>query len=108
MKRGQFSSCLRRDEAKQMRERRGDRSNFQFSKWEHGTWSLCEVLLPHAFMCAKWATTLRQKNSAAAGARLLSVTGRYLCNRARYADAEPLLQRALTIREERLEAFHPE
>jgi tetratricopeptide (TPR) repeat protein len=71
----------------------------------YGIWTLCEFLLPHALTCAKWTFVLRQKKPE--GVRLLNVTGLYLYERAQYREAEPLLQRALSIREEQLGATHP-
>ncbi len=79
--------------------------NAVFPSGEHGTWSLCEFLLPHALTCAKSIPVLRQQKLE--GMRLLSVTGRYLLERAQYEEAEPLYQRALLICEKQLGAAHP-
>ncbi|HJT57586.1 MAG TPA: FxSxx-COOH system tetratricopeptide repeat protein [Ktedonobacteraceae bacterium] len=80
--------------------------NASFPSGEHGTWAQCEAFLPHALVCAKWIPALRQKKPE--GAQLLNGTGRYLYERAQYGEAEPLLQYALTIRQEQLGASHPE
>jgi tetratricopeptide (TPR) repeat protein/transcriptional regulator with XRE-family HTH domain len=80
--------------------------NASFPNGEHGTWPLCEFLLSHALMCVKWTLVLEQKEPD--GIRLLDTTGRYLYERAQYKEAEPLLQRALSIREEHLGTTHPD
>jgi len=80
--------------------------NAVFPSGKHGTWSLCEFLLPHALICAKWTIVLRQKKPEAV--HLLRDIGGYLYERAQYAEAEPLLQRALAIAEEQVGASHPE
>jgi cellulose biosynthesis protein BcsQ len=71
--------------------------NRAFPDVEFSTWPLCERLLPHAQACAslieKWKLEFPE------AARLLNKTGRYLYERARYNEAEPLLQQALTIGE---------
>ena len=80
--------------------------NAVFPSGEHGTWPLCEFLLPHALICARWVPVLKQKNLE--GARLLGVTGRYLYERAQYGEAEPFLQQALSISARQLGAEHPD
>jgi tetratricopeptide (TPR) repeat protein len=80
--------------------------NTTFPSGEHGTWPLCEFLLPHALICTRWIEVLRQKKPE--GARLLGVIGHYLHERAQYRDAEPHLKQALSIREEQLGAEHPD
>ncbi|GHO98815.1 tetratricopeptide repeat protein [Reticulibacter mediterranei] len=80
--------------------------NAVFPSGEHGTWSLCEILLPHALLCAGWLRTMNQQTSQ--GARLLNNTGGYLSERGLYKEAEPLLQRALAIDEEQMGNTHPD
>jgi tetratricopeptide (TPR) repeat protein/DNA-binding XRE family transcriptional regulator len=92
------------------RERWMERSvqivNAFFPSGKYGTWEACEFLLPHALLCVKWISVLRQKRLE--GVQLLSVAGRYLSERGRYVEAEPLCQQALSIGEELLGLSHPE
>jgi tetratricopeptide (TPR) repeat protein len=80
--------------------------NAVFPSGAHGTWELCEFLLPHALICAQWISVLRQRKLE--GGRLLSGTGRYLYERAQYTEAELILQRALSIAQEQLDTSHPQ
>ncbi|HEY7417444.1 MAG TPA: tetratricopeptide repeat protein, partial [Ktedonobacteraceae bacterium] len=80
--------------------------NAVFPQVEHGTWSQCERLLPQALAGAQ-SIELYQINVKEAG-RLLHETASYLQDRARYAEAEPLYQRALRIREQQLGPEHPD
>jgi tetratricopeptide (TPR) repeat protein len=77
-----------------------------FPDVEFSTWPLCERLLPHAQFCAelieKWGLEFTEAT------RLLNDCGVYLHHRARYAEAEPLYQRALAIREKTLGPEHPD
>lgn len=68
-------------------------------------WTAFERLLPHALLCATWIEQVHLE--ILASARLLNQTGLYLYNRARYAEAESLLQRALAICEQQLGPNHP-
>src|SRR5262249_49311188 len=61
------------DERQQWMERALLVVNDVFPSGEHGTWPLCEFLLPHALTCAKWTELLKQEKPE--GARLLGVTG---------------------------------
>ena len=69
-------------------------------------WPRCERLLPHAQSCAglieHWNFDFPE------AARLLDQAGSYLTARAQYLEAEPLLQRALTIRERVPGSEHPD
>ncbi|HEY7124076.1 MAG TPA: FxSxx-COOH system tetratricopeptide repeat protein [Ktedonobacterales bacterium] len=73
---------------------------------EYATWDHCQQLLPHALMCAshieEWHLAFPD------AARLLNQAGYYLNRRARYAEALPLYQRALLIREQALGPVHPD
>jgi tetratricopeptide (TPR) repeat protein len=69
-------------------------------------WEACERWLPHALVCAIWIEQEQMMEPDAAD--LLSQAGLYLDIRARYREAEPLLERALTIRERALGSEHPE
>jgi len=69
-------------------------------------WQQWERYLPHALVCAD---LVEQENLIfAKAARLLNQAGYYLDDRARYSEAEPLLLRALQIREQQLGPEHPE
>jgi len=67
-------------------------------------WNLCERCLPHAQTCAllidQWDITSEE------AALLLNQAGYFLKQRARYAEAEPLYQRAIAIREKTLGKEH--
>jgi len=67
-------------------------------------WTQWERLLPHALVCAELIE--HSKMSFLEAAELLKFTGWYLGERARYTEAEPLLQRTLAIREQQLGAEH--
>jgi len=77
-----------------------------FPHIEFSMWPLCERLLPHALACAelieKWRLEFREAG------RLLNQAGLYLHDHARFAEAEPLYQRALAIREKALGPEHPD
>src|SRR6266516_2618114 len=80
--------------------------NTAFPEVEHQTWPLCDRLLPHALLCAELIT--QEQMTFPEATRLLNQTGHYLYDRARYAEAEPLYQRALSIREQQLGPEHPD
>ena len=71
--------------------------NRTFPESDFTTWRRSQRCLPHAQVCAdlidQWALEFPE------AARLLHQTGRYLYERGQFAEAEPLYQRALTIRE---------
>jgi tetratricopeptide (TPR) repeat protein len=69
------------------------------------TWALCERYLLQAQTCASLVETWEMMFSNAA--RLLNQTAAYLRHRARYAEAEPLYQRAMVIWHKTLGAEHP-
>ena len=58
-------------------------------------WSRHDRLVPHVISIAKWLDSYEIYSEA--GHRILNETGRYLLQRGRYSDAEPLLERALVI-----------
>lgn len=68
-------------------------------------WSPADHLLLHVLTCAAWIEQ-EQINSLQA-ANVLNWAGHYLYSRVRYAEAEPLLVRALTISEQQLGETHP-
>ncbi len=69
-------------------------------------WQRCEQLLPHALVCI----TLSEQwdNDETERLTLMNRVATYLRLRARYAEAEPLLQRALSICERTLGVEHPQ
>jgi tetratricopeptide (TPR) repeat protein len=73
------------------------------SSWE---WERCERCLPHALLCAQW--TRQYGFTFPEAARLLHGTGLYLRARGQWIQAEPLLEGALSLREQVLGAEHPE
>jgi tetratricopeptide (TPR) repeat protein len=79
--------------------------NVAFPHVEHQTWPQCDRLLPHALLCAELIA--QEQMTFPEAAHLLNQTGGYLNERARYTEAEPLLKRALAIRELQLGALHP-
>jgi tetratricopeptide (TPR) repeat protein len=65
---------------------------------EFATWPQWERYLPHALVCAD---LVRQHNFyVAEAAQILQQTGRYLAERARYGEAEPLLEQAFAMSEQ--------
>ncbi|HEY2911783.1 MAG TPA: FxSxx-COOH system tetratricopeptide repeat protein [Candidatus Angelobacter sp.] len=68
-----------------------------FPRPEFENWQECERLLPHALQCSKHAMNYNLESWAVAN--VLRNAGSYLHQRARYAEAVPLLQRALAILE---------
>lgn len=76
-----------------------------FPEGDHTTWDQCERLLPHALACIG-SEPLREENLSLAS--LAFTTARYLYERARYAEAEPLYQRAIRIGEISKGTEHPE
>ena len=77
-----------------------------FPDIQHQNWSQCELFLPHTFVCSELIE--QYQLFSVETAYLLNQTGFYLTERARYQEAEPLLQRALAIREQQLGAKHPD
>ena len=90
---------------KQWAERVTRAINRVFPEVEFTVWPDCQRYLPHALICASFIEQLNITLSEAA--QLLDKTGLYLKDIAQYAQAESLLQRALTIREHTLGIGHP-
>jgi tetratricopeptide (TPR) repeat protein/DNA-binding XRE family transcriptional regulator len=80
--------------------------NAVFPQVSPETWPQCERLLPQAVQVARWIE--QQQVSGGDAGRLLFETASYLRYRGRYAEAEPLYQRSLHLREQALGAEHPE
>jgi tetratricopeptide (TPR) repeat protein len=72
---------------------------------EHTNWPAMGALLPHALAATESAGRLEVGLEAAAS--ILNETAVYYNARAAWAEAEPLLQRALAIREKALGPEHP-
>jgi tetratricopeptide (TPR) repeat protein len=71
---------------------------------EHANWPQWERLLAHVQACAAWMEP--QKIHLQEAARLLQQTGWYLTERARYSEAEPLLERAYQVSAQEQGAEH--
>lgn len=67
--------------------------NIVFPQVEYTTWSQCERLVSHVLACD--AMLKRQAFLSTEGVELLNKTALYLLDRARYREAEPLLQRVV-------------
>ena len=80
--------------------------NQAFPEGEFEEWKKCEQLLPHVQLCATWLE--REVVAPADAAHLLAKVGIYLLERGQYTDAEPLLMRALSLREHHVGAEHPD
>lgn len=78
--------------------------NAAFPEVTFAAWPRCQECLPHALACAEFIDEYHLAFPEAA--RLLYHVGWYLGERGHYAQAEPLLQRALTIREQVLGSEH--
>jgi tetratricopeptide (TPR) repeat protein len=79
--------------------------NEVFPDPEFQNWRQCERLIPHAIVACRLVEDFGLDSVAAA--RLLNVGGYYLKGRARYAETEPLHQRALAVCEKVLGPDHP-
>ena len=79
--------------------------NEVFPRVEFQNWPQCERLIPHAIVAGRLVEDFGRDSVAAA--RLLNQSGYYLHDRARYAEATLLHQRALAICEKALGPDHP-
>jgi tetratricopeptide (TPR) repeat protein len=80
--------------------------NAAFPEVTYETWPDCQRYLLHAQACVNLVEQYRLASPEAA--RLLTQAGWYLRERGLYAQAEPLLKSALTIREQVLGLQHPD
>lgn len=80
--------------------------NAAFPEVTYETWANCQRYLLHAQACASLVDQYRLSSPEVA--RLLTQAGWYLRERALYAQAEPLLKRALVIRARVLGLEHPD
>ncbi len=67
-------------------------------------WQDCERLLPHALACI--ALSEQWSDNEARHITLMCHVAAYLSERARYSEAEPLLQRALSVGEQMVDSEH--
>ncbi|MDQ2715171.1 MAG: FxSxx-COOH system tetratricopeptide repeat protein [Chloroflexota bacterium] len=74
-----------------------------FPQVEYATWKQCERLLPHALLCLNRAAASQESLTLAS---LAYKVAQYLRAHGRYAEAEPLFQQALRIREQQLGPEH--
>ena len=72
---------------------------------DYRNWPRCQQYLPHAQVCVELIDTWEFTFSEAG--RLLNKLGYYLDDRAQYAEAEPLYERAIAIGEKTLGPEHP-
>jgi len=96
------------DEAaqRQWHERSVRAVSWAFPKAEFSYWEHCELCLPHALLCVHW---IEQNGFTFPEAtRLLHAVGVYLRDRGQYTQAELLLVRALSMREQVLGPQHQE
>ncbi len=90
---------------RQWRERVVRAMNEVFPKGAFKEWTKCERLLPHMQVCATWIEY--EPIPTPEISHVLYKAGFYLLERGQYSDAEPLLVRALSIREQLLGVEHP-
>jgi len=96
---------LTKEEKRQWAERAVRAVNGAFPSPEFANWAQCERLVPQALACASPIEACGFEFQAAA--RLLNQAGYYLEERARFSEAQPLLQRAVSIKEKTLGPDHP-
>jgi len=80
--------------------------NAAFPKVSFVTWDNCRHCLPHVLVCAELIE--QYSLSFPEAGRLLNEAGWYLRERAMYTQAESLLRKALTLREQVLGPEHPD
>ncbi|GHO98729.1 tetratricopeptide repeat protein [Reticulibacter mediterranei] len=88
-----LKSTMSQDEQRHWAEWAIQTVSYVFPVVEPTTWPQCQRYLPHALVCAELIKQWQIESIE--GAWLLHTTGRYLNDRAQYAEAESLLQRAL-------------
>ncbi|NBO66785.1 MAG: tetratricopeptide repeat protein, partial [Acidobacteria bacterium] len=80
--------------------------NAAFPYIEFANWQACSRLVPHVLQLV--GTINQYDFTFEESARLLNQTGSYLLERAQYAEAEPLMRRALAIDEASFGKDHPD
>jgi tetratricopeptide (TPR) repeat protein len=96
---------LTKEEKGQWAERAVRAVNGAFPRPEFANWAQCERLVTQALACASLIEAYGFESKEVA--RLLNQAGYYLYDRARFSEAEPLLERALAIKEKTLGLDHP-
>ena len=79
---------------------------FPFESYDVSTWPVCSRLLPHALAAAEHAEALDVASDSTG--RLLNQTGLYLKERAQFAEAKEMYERALEIDEAEYGPDHPD
>ena len=97
---------LNDEQQRQWAERAVYTVNQLFPNVEFANWEQCDRYLLHAQVCKALIDTWNFTFPDAS--HLLNQAGYYLSERGRYAEAEPLLQRALAIWEQQLGPEHPD
>ena len=77
-----------------------------FPEVTHANWAQCERLAPHVTSIERWVD--ESVWSPGTSGRVFDDMGNYLREQGRYAEAQPLLTRALGIRERALNPDHPD
>jgi tetratricopeptide (TPR) repeat protein len=80
--------------------------NAVFPHVEPSTWQLCERLLSHVLLVARYIQEDRIINEQAG--RLLHETASYLLERSRYSEAELIFHQAISVRKKQLGMKHPD
>jgi class 3 adenylate cyclase/tetratricopeptide (TPR) repeat protein len=70
------------------------------------SWATCDALVSHVASLGVWVD--EHEVATEEGNRVFDLAGRYLLERGRYAEAKPLLDRALSLGERALGSDHPE
>jgi class 3 adenylate cyclase/tetratricopeptide (TPR) repeat protein len=78
--------------------------NAVFPDLDLSVWAQCDRLLPHVVAICPWIETY--DIFSVDGGRLLTLASRFLHDRGRYSEAEPLVELALAIRERALGPDH--
>ena len=93
-----LQDTLAAETKKQWMQRAVQAVSIAFPRVEFAQWAACERYLQHALLCVAWIE--QEQMTFPEVIRLLDQTGTYLTEQARYAEAEPLYKRALTICEQ--------
>jgi tetratricopeptide (TPR) repeat protein len=101
-----LKQSLHQEVQQQWAERSVRALNRAFPVAEFASCERCELYLPHALLCAQWIE--QDGFTFPEAARLLHTVGVYLRDGGRYGQAEPLLKRALSLREQVLGPEYPD
>jgi len=97
---------LAEEQRQQWRQRAILLMEVAFPQVRFDTWATCERYLSHALQCVQYEDAEQAAQEALV--RLLNRVGQYLTARARYQEAEPLLQRALALAQRVWGEMHPQ